>query len=58
MLALCGIGHPDAFLRHAERHGISVKAAIVGPDHMPFDRRFLLEVFEKAAESGADAILI
>lgn len=56
-LALCGVGHPDAFLAHALSAGLEIEAAVVGADHMRIDTRLLRKTIAQAKERGCEAVV-
>lgn len=54
-VALCGIGHPEAFLAMAGRAGARLADTIILPDHARYDSALLARAARRAA--GTDGLL-
>jgi tetraacyldisaccharide 4'-kinase len=57
VIAFCGIGRPDLFVRDLERLGARVRALLPFPDHHWFADGDLEAVAEKARAAGVSAIV-
>jgi tetraacyldisaccharide 4'-kinase len=57
VVALCGIGNPQAFSDDLLQIGMSITAECFFPDHHEYSRADVEKVLQTARDSGADAIV-
>jgi tetraacyldisaccharide 4'-kinase len=57
VIALCGIGNPQAFSEDLLQIGMSISAEKFFPDHHPYRQEDLDKIVQAARDTGADAIV-